>query len=303
MTTALPLGEIRRSRTLLELEQQFAASTTDACRAHVSELRVRSDDVFISTFAKCGTTWMQQMVHGLRSRGDMSFGEISEVVPFLEVAFDCGIDLNAPQRHSPRAFKTHKTADELLTGGRYIIVLRDPADACVSFYNFMSGWYLEPGAVSLQTFTENLFLAQAKGDGYWEHLCSWWPHRDADTVRIFCFEDIKADPAACVRSVAEFIGTALDDDLEQVVLEQSSFEFMLRNKHKFDDNLLRRARDAAIGLPADGESSKVKSGSVGSSKSTLPDHVLTAFDAVWRAQVTPVTGAETYRELRAMLKR
>jgi len=32
---------------------------------------------------KCGTTWMQQIVHGLRTRGSMDFNEITRVVPFL----------------------------------------------------------------------------------------------------------------------------------------------------------------------------------------------------------------------------
>ncbi|NNF77234.1 MAG: sulfotransferase domain-containing protein [Rhizobiales bacterium] len=285
---------------MAELNQQFAASTTAACRSHVAELNVRADDVIISTYPKCGTTWMQQIVHGLRSHGDMTFGEISEVIPFMEVAYDCGIDLNGPQGYSPRAFKTHMSADELPEGARYIVVLRDPMDACVSFFNFMNGWYMEPGAVSLDTFTKEYFLALSGGDRYWTHLCSWWKRRHEPNVRIFCFEDIKQDPAACVRIVAQFIDIELDDQLEQLVLEQSSIEFMLRHKHQFDDNLLRRARDAAIGLPPDGESSKVKSGKVGASKPLLSEHMAARFDEIWREEVTPLTGAKCYRDLRSL---
>jgi|SRR5688572_14549762 len=37
-------------------------------------------DVFIVTPPKCGTTWMQQIVHGLRTRGSMDFDEITRVV-------------------------------------------------------------------------------------------------------------------------------------------------------------------------------------------------------------------------------
>lgn len=301
MDDTLPLGEVRRSHSLAELKQQFAASTTEACRAHVSELKPRADDVFISTHPKCGTTWMQQIVHGLRSRGDMTFGEISEVIPFIEVAYDCGIDLNGPQAFTPRAFKTHMSADELPAGARYIVVLRDPMDACVSFFNFMNGWYLEPGAVSLETFTEEYFFELSGGSRYWTHLCSWWERRSSETVRLFCFEDIKQDPASHVRRVAEFMGIEHNDELERLVLEQSSIEFMLRHKHQFDDNLLRRARDAAIGLPPDGESSKVNSGKVGASKALLPEHISARFDEIWRVEVTPQTGARSYQELRAMV--
>ena len=295
----LPLGSVRRSTSVAELLKQFAASTTEACRTHAGALQVSADDVIISTHPKCGTTWMQQIVHGLRSRGDMSFGEISEVIPFMEVAYDCGIDLNGPQGFAPRAFKTHMSADELPEGARYIVVLRDPMDACVSFFNFMSGWYMEPGAVSLDTFTTEYFLNLEGGDRYWTHLCSWWTRRHQPNVEIYCFEDIKQDPAAYVRKVAQFIGIALDDELEALVLEQSSIGFMLEHKHQFDDNLLRRARDEAIGLPPGGESSKVKSGKVGASKPLLSDDVAARFDEIWRNEAAPLTGANSYQELRS----
>lgn len=52
----------------------------------------RPSDVFVATYAKAGTTWMQQIVHGLRTNGSMDFGEITEVVPWIEVAHILDID-------------------------------------------------------------------------------------------------------------------------------------------------------------------------------------------------------------------
>ncbi|MCB0070210.1 MAG: sulfotransferase domain-containing protein [Caldilineaceae bacterium] len=53
-------------------------------------------DLFITPFAKCGTTWLQQIVHGLRTRGDMDFDDISRVIPWLEMAHRQELDLYGP---------------------------------------------------------------------------------------------------------------------------------------------------------------------------------------------------------------
>ena len=106
-------------------------------------------DVFIVTPPKCGTTWMQQIVHGLRTRGSMDFDEICRVVPWINMAHDVGIDLYAPQVAHPRAFKTHSTLDEAPKGGKYIIVVRDPCDALLSDYHFFEGMFFEKRAQSL----------------------------------------------------------------------------------------------------------------------------------------------------------
>ena len=113
------------------------------------DLTLLPTDVVISPFGKSGTTWLQQMCHTLRTRGDMDFEDISAVAPWIETSTDLGLDLNAPQKAHPRLFKSHLGADKIPKGGRYINSCRDPKDALYSMYKFMEGWFLEPGAVSL----------------------------------------------------------------------------------------------------------------------------------------------------------
>ena len=62
----------------------------------------RSTDVIIATPPKCGTTWMQQIVHQLRTGGDMDFDSIHEEIPWLEVAHDFNLDLEGEQKAKPR---------------------------------------------------------------------------------------------------------------------------------------------------------------------------------------------------------
>lgn len=118
------------------LRQRLGGLETEAGRLAGLALAPRSDDVFIATSPKCGTTWVQQIVHSLRTRGDLDFDEISCVVPCLEFSETLGIPLDVDQVARPRAFKTHCWYEHCPKGGRYIVVARDPTDVAVSFYKF-----------------------------------------------------------------------------------------------------------------------------------------------------------------------
>src|SRR5262245_28666780 len=98
----------RRARTL----EEFGASAgkmfvPEEIGAAIGGWRPRPTDVVISPYGKCGTTWLQQIFHTLRTRGDMDFEDISEVVPWIETSTLLEIDINAEQRAEPRGFKSH----------------------------------------------------------------------------------------------------------------------------------------------------------------------------------------------------
>lgn len=90
------------------------------------DFRPRATDVIISPLAECGTTWLQQIVHSLRTAGDMDFRDIYEVVPFIDVAPVLGQDLTDDQPAHPRAFKSHCDWHAVPKGCRYLVSFRDP---------------------------------------------------------------------------------------------------------------------------------------------------------------------------------
>ncbi len=268
----------------------------------ITDYRPRPGDVIISPAGKCGTTWLQQTFHTLRTRGDMEFDDISRVVPWIETARSLDLDINAPQRAEPRGFKSHLTFERLPKGARYVVSLRNPKDALVSMYRFMEGWFLEPGAVPIAEFASKTLTERTDGTGYWNHLISWWGQRDNRDVLLLSYEHMTVDPETNVRRLAAFCGLPLDDALLALTLERSSLPYMLAHKDRFDDAMMRRLSEEKAGLPPGGDSAKVRKGGVGGHASELPPEVAAGVDAMWAKVVMPKLGFADYGALEAALR-
>lgn len=85
-----------RPTSVAALKEAMAGFITEESRSRARAFKLGPSDVVISPYGKCGTTFLQQTVHGLRTRGNMEFREISEAVPWLETAYDLGLGYGGP---------------------------------------------------------------------------------------------------------------------------------------------------------------------------------------------------------------
>lgn len=285
----------KRPTSITEMQERMKNFSTTEGWQRGLDYKPAPTDVFIVTPPKCGTTWMQQIVHGLRTRGSMDFDEISRVVPWINMAHDTGIDIHAPQAADPRAFKTHSTLDEVPKGGKYIVILRDPKDALLSHYHFFEDFFFEKGSIDIETFAREHYIP---GRDVHKHLTALWDKRSDERVLPLLFEHMKADLSGTIDKVADFIGIDLDEELKQIVLKQSDIKFMQAHKDQFEDHLIRKARSEAMRLPLDGQLNKVRNGQVGESNDVVPEHIKKELDDVWQTDVAPVTGLKSYEVLK-----
>ena len=287
-----------------------ASAWTAVGRLKGQHFQPRSTDIFVSGGPKSGSTWLQQIVHQLRTGGDMDFGEIIDVVPIVEFAHDLQQDLEAKQKGFPRCFKTHYWYPRCPKGAKYIWCVREPCAVAYSYFKILEGWFFKPGEMSLEDLIREEWLTQGEPKrltdyaSYFHHLASWWPHRNDSRVLLMFYEDLKEYYESSVRSIAEFMGIT-DEGCIQVALERGTLEFMKQHSDKFGLKTIQKYYNVRAGLPetAGMSKSKVRTGSTTEGLEMLSAEVRSEIQKNWEAVVTPVTGCATYSELRAAWKK
>jgi Sulfotransferase domain len=194
----------------------------------------RADDVFIVTYPRSGTTWMQMILYQLTTAGDVNFPHIAEHCPWFEksVRSAHGFEL----RPSPRLFKSHLPFRQIPKGaGKYIYVARNGKDVAVSYHHLYRRYNGYEG--TFDEFFER-FLKGKVGFGSWfKHLKGWWEHRNDPNVLFLTYEDLKSNFDATVQRIAGFCGWDLPPETLERVRLRSSFEFMKQHESRFDPAL------------------------------------------------------------------
>ncbi len=262
----------------------------------------RPSDVYLSCWAKSGTTLTQQMFHQLRMVSatgsiDMDFTDISGVVPWEDTATMVDMDMSADQRAAPRGFKSHREYERLPAGSRYVVTLRDPHETYVSMHRFFDGWHIEKGAFSLEDFMPLWLGGGPNGCDYFTHLLSWYARRDEGDTLLATYRWAVKNKPAMIRALAQHAGIEASDETIETVMAATTREFMHEHKDRFDDALICAVMEERLGIPANSDSTKVQAS--GSDAAVLPDTVASAIDDLWAERVEPVTGHADYASLAA----
>jgi hypothetical protein len=208
----------------------------------LAHFRPRPTDVLITTAPKCGTTWMQQILHQLRTGGDPSFASLYEVVPWLEANKDRrpfrDVVADFERLPDPRVFKTHCTYDQ--TPGtdvaRIILTTRDPRDAFVSMLHHMRDMTDEAFAKMggrPPTDVDSAFERWMQRRAWFRNIVSWWPHRDDPNVLLLRYEDLLRDLPGAIDQIVDHLGWDVGRDARARAAEYSSFAWMSANREKF----------------------------------------------------------------------
>ena len=191
-----------------------------------------SDDVWIASYPKTGSLWTAQIVRLIRNNGvqdDTVLSTVAQMLEYTDLNFKS--DLPMEQMPRPRAFRSHFPYDKFPTSSpphsmpsKFIYVMRNPKDVVVSYFKFLKlGWFKD---LEWDQFL-NLFMAghQPFGD-YFDHILSWWAHRDSPNILFMKYEDMKKDLPQAVSKIASFLEVDLSPDIVQKIAELTTFEKM-----------------------------------------------------------------------------
>ena len=218
-----------------------------------NDLKFRDDDIVIATYAKSGTTWMQQIVAQLMFDGDPDIS-VAEMSPWVDLRVppkEVKLPLLEAQTHR-RFMKTHLPVDAIrfCPKARYLYIGRDGRDVVWSMYNHHVNanqtWYdalndtpgrvgppIEPPPDDIRQYWREWL----DRDGhpfwpFWENIRSWWAVRDLPNVKFIHFANLKHDMAREIRGIATFLDIPIKESRWEAILNHCSFEWMKKNATK-----------------------------------------------------------------------
>ena len=215
-----------------------------------NDFMFRDDDIIISTYAKTGTTWVQQIVSQLLFDGKEGL-PVADMSPWIDLRVppkEEKIPEVEAQEHR-RFIKTHLPVDALVfsSKAKYIYIARDGRDVLWSLYNLHSTanevWYGalndSPGLVGPPMGKPVDDIVQyyhdwLDGDGFpfwsfWENVRSWWEIRDLPNVYMLHFNNLKTDMPSEIRTMAAFLNISINEDVWEDILLHCSFDYMKKN--------------------------------------------------------------------------
>jgi hypothetical protein len=202
------------------------------------DYRPAARDIFVASYPKCGTTWLQYIVY-LLVRGE-SLGpeqQLTDVFPHLE---EVGEDRVA-QLPAPRLIKTHLRfgLTPFSDSARYLVIARNPFDCAVSFFHHTRGFvrHYDFADGTFEDFFECFVQGEVDFGDYFEHLLSW--QAEASRANIFClrYEDLRADSADAIGRIAAFL--EIDADAEsprarvEAIVAESDLASMQRDQQRW----------------------------------------------------------------------
>ncbi|NXY89436.1 ST2B1 Sulfotransferase, partial [Alcedo cyanopectus] len=229
-----------RAMERMEVTETFAGISlpghlhTQESLGFATSFAFRATDVLIATYPKSGTTWMQEILTLLFSRGDILPAKTIpnwERAPWLEQIYfrtalqDSGthrlITTHLPARVLAPALRQSKA--------KVIYVARNPKDVAVSFYHFhrLAKFLPDPG--SFDAFLTRFLEGTVHYGSWFDHVKGWLGQRNLLDIFYVTYEELHQDLRGTAQRLSTFLGIPLAPATLEALEQHCSFAAMRDN--------------------------------------------------------------------------
>lgn len=221
---------------------------------------LKETDFFVGCYVRSGSTWLECMLYELITGETIDFDTMKTTMPMVGAHEED--TPHAWQGHS-RILKTHLPFRKEYKRGIYL--MRDPRDVAVSEFKYHKLYDRFP--FDLDHFIQDFASGALHGEGSWADHVQTWIHaanQPENDIFVLKYEELKGDPVAVLRQIAEkFDIPATDEQLEKVV-EDNTIEKMRKRE---DSRNIRK-------LPENSPLRVVNKGKTGGYRTTLSENHL-----------------------------
>jgi len=208
--------------------------------------RATANDFFVASYPKCGTTWCQYIVYLILNRGVPLHpnDKLEMTFPHLEEVGATAIEHLPTFNGGYRLIKTHLPyhMTPLNPQAKYLYVVRNPKDCCVSFYHHTKGFvkHYNFAQGSFDAFFHLFLKGQVDFGDYFDNVLSWHEHKSDGNVLFVTYEDLLKNTRRSILKIASFLGEEYKSQLlengEAVllqVMEHSTFGSMHKDQGRW----------------------------------------------------------------------
>lgn len=227
----------------------------------IFDFDVRSDDVFVCSLPKCGSSWLQTIVwlltHNLnyddnqkenRAKQMGDFNEITNIpiaqaiVSKLRANDKCLSQIDAAKiawnevfRHliTPRVIKNHYPSFFLpkriwKSNAKIIYVARNPKDMAVSLYHMIRNFFFVD--VTMDDIINGIVKDTITFSPLLDQILSFWRIKHLPNVLFVAYEDVVLNSFESIKEISTFLECKYSDEQLKELTEYISFDSMKQIK-------------------------------------------------------------------------
>ncbi|XP_069091450.1 amine sulfotransferase-like [Pleurodeles waltl] len=253
----------------------------------IEHFPIRDSDVFLVTYPKSGTVWMQQILSLIYHDGHHNKTENLETVdraPWLEYNFK---KVNFEQRPSPRLFTTHLPYYLVPKGlktkkAKVIYVTRNPKDSLASYFHFnnMLRKFSENPTIMMEEHFDDYLNGKVIAGSWFDHVKGWYTHKDEFNILFLQYEDMVKDLRGAVLKICSFVGKGMDDQTVDTIVERATFKNMKKDVTANYEKLVQKETPKTLTF--------LRKGTIGDWKNVMTVAQNEKFDKVFQEKMKDV---------------